>query len=81
MMMRGPLCGERTALVDQLKGKYAEQPKAIGLAANGSVLEILTAVSGSWTVIVTTPQGITCLLAAGKHWEDIDQKKAAYTPS
>lgn len=71
MVPRGPVCGERGALVDQLKGKYAELTKSMGLAANGSVLEVLTAKTGSWTVLVTTPQGVTCLIAAGEHWEDI----------
>ncbi len=73
MMPRGPVCGERTALVDQLKRKYGEQTKSMGLAANGLVLEILTAKSGSWTVLVTTPQGVTCLIAAGEHWEEMEQ--------
>jgi hypothetical protein len=81
MMSRGPVCGERTALVDQLKGKYSEQPKSMGLAANGSILEILTAKTGTWTVLVTSPQGVTCLIAAGEHWEEMEQRKADYTPS
>ncbi len=81
MTPRGPVCGERTALVGQLKGKYSELPKSMGLAANGSVLEILTAKTGTWTVLVTSPQGITCLIAAGEHWEDMEQLKADYIPS
>jgi len=82
MMQRsGPVCGERGSLMDQLKGKYSEQPKSMGLAANGSVLEVLTAKTGTWTILLTTPQGITCLIAAGEHWEDTEQQKADYTPS
>jgi hypothetical protein len=82
MMVRpGPVCGERTALMNQLKGKYAELPKSMGLAANGSVLEVLTAKTGTWTILLTTPQGVTCLIAAGEHWEDREQQNADYTPS
>ena len=82
MMQRsGPVCGERGSLMTQLKGKYSELPKSMGLAANGSVLEVLTANTGTWTILLTTPQGITCLIAAGEHWEDMEQQKADYTPS
>ena len=82
MMQRsGPVCGERGSLITQLQGKYSERPKSMGLAANGSVLEVLTAKTGTWTIILTTPQGLTCLIAAGEHWEDMEQQTADYTPS
>jgi len=77
----GPICGNRASLLNQLQGKYSEMPKSMGLAANGSVLEVLTAISGTWTILLTTPGGITCLIAAGEHWEEMEQKKADYTPS
>jgi len=73
MQRSGPVCGERGSLMDQLKHKYSEQPKSMGLAANGSVLEVLTAPTGTWTILLTTPQGITCLIAAGENWEDMEQ--------
>jgi len=82
MMQRsGPVCGERGSLMDQLKGKYSELPKSMGLAANGSILEVLTAKTGTWTILLTTPRGITCLIAAGEHWEEMEQQKADFTPS
>jgi len=77
----GPVCGERGSLMKQLKGKYSELPKSMGLAANGSVLEVLTADTGTWTILVTTPQGVTCMIAAGEHWEDMIQQNADFTPS
>ena len=73
-LRHGPLCGDRTALMSQLKGKYSERPKSMGLAANGSVLEVLTAKSGTWTILLTNPQGITCMIAAGDNWEEMEQK-------
>lgn len=66
-----PICGPRPFLLAQLKSKYSESPKSMGLAANGSVLEVLTSVSGTWTILLTTPSGITCLIAAGEHWEEM----------
>ncbi len=67
----GPLCVERTALMAQLKAK----PKSMGMAANGSVLEVLTTKSGTWSIIVTAPYGATCLIWFGEHWEDIKQQE------
>jgi len=77
----GPICSDRGSLMTQLKGKYSEQPKSMGLAANGSVLEVLTAKTGTWTILLTNPQGITCMIAAGDNWEELEQKTADYTPS
>ena len=42
----------------------------MGLANNGGVLEILVSQSSeSWTIIVTMPNGVSCLVAAGESWE------------
>ena len=38
---------------------------------NGSVLELLTSRGGSWTILVTAPDGTTCLMATGENWENI----------
>ncbi len=42
----------------------------MGLASSGGVVEVLTNEKGSsWSIIVTTPAGVTCLVAAGEGWE------------
>jgi len=63
-----PYCNARTDVLTQLKGFYAEKPSAMGLANNGSVLEVLSSEDGTWTIIVTQPNGVSCLVATGKHW-------------
>ena len=70
-----PVCGPRAALLAQLTARYGEQPRHLGLAGNGSVLEVLTSSSGSWTILLTTPTGRSCLLAAGRHWQDRETPK------
>ena len=67
---------ERTALIEQLKGRYQEAPVAIGLVSNGSVLEILASNSGSWTILITRPTGLTCVVAAGEAWEELPKLAA-----
>jgi hypothetical protein len=71
-----PVCNDRSAIMKYLRNKYAEAPVAMGLAANGSVLEVLASPSGSWTIMVTSPKGHTCVVASGKAWETLAPKAA-----
>ena len=64
-------CGERTAIMDHLADTYAEKLVAMGLDARGRVLEVTAAEGGTWTMFVTTPGGLTCLIASGIAWEEI----------
>ena len=63
------LCADRPAVLTQLDGAYHERPTAMGLVHNGTVLEVLSSEDGSWTIIVTAPNGISCLLASGDYWQ------------
>lgn len=65
-----PICGKRTELVGKLKSQYSERPVANGLATNGGILEVLASPAGSsWTIVLTMPDGTSCLVAAGENWE------------
>ena len=63
-------CGKRDEMLAHLSQKYSEKPVAMGLATNGSVVEVLSSKSsGSFTIVYTMPNGMTCLMAAGSNWE------------
>ena len=63
-------CDERKRVLDNLFRSYSEIVVAQGLAANGNMFEVLSSENGeTWTVISTSPNGISCLLAAGEDWE------------
>jgi len=65
-------CGQRAAIVEKLNNKYGESVQGVGLAANNSILEVFaSAETGSWTITVTMPNGMTCLVASGQAWEAI----------
>jgi hypothetical protein len=68
---RGPPCIDRTQLIAQLHNVFGEQIVGRGLANGGFVFEILAGQSGSWTLIATTPQGMSCFIAAGEAWEPV----------
>ncbi len=62
-------CNLRPQVLEHLEGRFQEAPSAIGLTSDGKVVEVLTSAKGSWTIIVTAPDGVSCLLAAGQAWE------------
>lgn len=67
-------CAKRSEVLKHLSAKYTEAPVALGLANNGGVLEVLSSTTGSsWTIIITMPNGPTCMVAAGEHWEKLPQ--------
>lgn len=71
---RQAVCDSRTKILEHLDAKYAEKPVALGMAANGSLVEILSTDDGAtWTIVITHPNGTTCLMAAGEHWETLPQ--------
>ncbi len=66
------ICTARTEVQGHLDSKYSEAPVAMGLANNGGVIEVLSSGSGTtWTIIITMPNGVSCLLAAGESWESL----------
>jgi hypothetical protein len=65
-------CTDRAAAVRHLGTKFSEAPAARGLTNDGAVLEVLTSETGrSWTMMVTVPDGTTCLIAVGESWETL----------
>lgn len=69
------MCGVRSEVVDQLLNHYGETRAALGIVNDGSVIERLTSENGlTWTLIITRPNGTSCLIAAGTHWEVLRPK-------
>lgn len=65
-------CGKRAEVVSQLAERFQESSVALGLASNGGLLEVLTSGNGAtWTIILTMPNGVSCLVAAGKDWQPV----------
>jgi hypothetical protein len=63
-------CAARETVVDRLANTYGETRRSMGLGANNAVVEVFASHdSGSWTITVTLPNGITCLVASGQAFE------------
>lgn len=73
--MRMP-CHDATEVAKQLSNKYAEAPVAFGLQSNGNLLQVYASTEkGTWTVVSTTPAGLSCIVAAGRSWEHLPRIK------
>jgi hypothetical protein len=59
-------CLPRAALVEVLEQKYDEHLRMQALTTSGSLVEMFAAASGSWTIVVTRPDGMACPLASGQ---------------
>jgi hypothetical protein len=68
------VCGARAEILAELTKRYSETPVAVGLSNSGVLVEVLSSDNGStWTIIVSQPNGTSCLVAAGKEWQDLPQ--------
>ena len=65
-----PACHSHADLTEMLNQKFAEQPSAVGLQADGHLGEVFVSSQGtSWTIVITRPDGWSCIVAVGEHWE------------
>ena len=68
------LCSARPIMVEQLQKRYAEVPVAMGLQSNGTVLEVYSSRrTNTWSIVITTPTGVSCLVSEGQNWEALPQ--------
>lgn len=69
-----PQCNERDNVLELLAKKYKETPIAAGVTSTGGLVEVLSdGKGGTWTIIVTSPKGVSCLVAAGEGWRSMEQ--------
>ncbi len=66
------VCGKRADMVEDMRQIYGEVRRGYGVSTNeGSVFEVWASdVTGTWTILKTTPNGLTCVMAVGTGWHD-----------
>ena len=73
-----PLCRPHDQIVKILADNFAERLHGIGLTARNQLpLEIYVSDTGSWTVIVTTPNNVACVWAFGEKWITVEPASPA----
>ncbi|MGB0410997.1 MAG: hypothetical protein ACPGFA_05375 [Pikeienuella sp.] len=64
-------CADRTALISQLETRHGETRRSAGLQEDSRVIETYANVeTGTWTIIITMPTGVACLVAVGENWRE-----------
>lgn len=66
-----PKCARLDEIMTWLKEEYAEKPVSFGLQSNGFLLQVFSSEGGTWTLVSTNPQGIGCIVAMGRGWENL----------
>ncbi len=65
-------CAAHDALTERLASGYGESRQAIAMNADNSVLEVFaSAETGTWTITITKAGGLTCIVAAGQHYQHL----------
>lgn len=82
-LAQGTQCGDRAAVMNMLADKYGEQAVGGGIGGgNRSYTEVFASPeTGTWTIVVTIPNGMTCLVASGQGWTLAPQPVAEGDPT
>lgn len=68
-MLNLQMCGEREQVVKELANQFNETPMAIGQVDGNAVVEIFVSEQGSWTILATGTDGVSCIVSAGENFE------------
>jgi hypothetical protein len=68
------LCYPRDDLLAGLEGRYGEMPAFAGVTADGKLFEVLVGADGSFTALLSLPEGLACPLAAGEGWRPMPRR-------
>jgi hypothetical protein len=63
------MCGKRDQVVNELSKQYDESPMAVGMVDRNAVVEIFVSETGSWTILATGTDGMSCIVSAGEGFE------------
>ena len=75
------LCVERVDMLNRLASEYGEELIEVKMMEEYGLLEVLKSPTrGTWTLLLTKPGGISCVLATGKglDTDEEDPEKAEY---
>lgn len=74
-------CSERERIVDYLGSRFGETLQGAGRQSPDTVMELYVSETGSWTVIITRPDGTSCPLAVGEDWRQLKGEERLAEPA
>ena len=71
-----PVCMPHDEFRVELHRNFLEAPVAIAIANNGALIELYAKRDkSSWTLVMTRPGGLSCVLVAGEEWNDLRKRE------
>jgi hypothetical protein len=67
--MSTSVCAKYDDLKQAISGRYQEKISAYGLSKQKDKVEIFVSKTGTFTILATRPDGLSCILAVGEDWE------------
>jgi hypothetical protein len=62
-------CAPRKDIVAALKSRFNETALGKGLTAQKNLFEVFHSDQGTWTVLISSPRGVSCIIATGTDWD------------
>lgn len=67
-------CASRNDVVRKLEDRFGETRTSVGIHREDAVVEVFSsAATGTWTIVITRADGMSCLLASGQRWEQFPE--------
>lgn len=67
-------CAQRDVVIERLASAFGETRQTVGLAHNNALVEVFASEdTGTWTITMTSAQGVTCLIASGQAFEWLEE--------
>lgn len=66
-------CADRGVLMTLLETEYGEVSVGYGYETRDGVVEIYVSEDATWSLLVTTPNGRSCVIAMGTDWVFVEQ--------
>jgi hypothetical protein len=71
------ICAKRDSMIERLKERFGETERGMGLSGSEAMVEVWSSKkTGTFTIVMTRPDGIACVLATGDSWVDAAADKA-----
>jgi hypothetical protein len=72
-----PACLPHEQVEEQLHRTYNEKKIGHGVSGDGNLIEVFMSSAGNFTVIKTSPGGVSCIVDFGEGWQSIDELETA----
>jgi hypothetical protein len=67
------ICDQSERLATRIHGMNGAQKQGQGVRSSAALIEVWIAPdTGDWTLVQTYPNGTSCIMAAGEHWQSFE---------